>query len=176
MNLLAQAYGPEPELFFYYAGHGLPHPATNESYLLPIDLTVNDIDLALKLDDVYLSLSEYPSLDCCFSGGARNKEIVQARGVKIVPKINPVSGNRVVFAASSGNQTAHALLQMKHGMYTYYFLKKLKEKKGNVTMGEMQNYLKKGVSVQSILLNNKPQYPQILVSPQVNEAWQSWRF
>ncbi len=182
LNLLAQAYGTEAELLFYYAGHGLPHPATSESYLLPIDLTGNDIDLALKLDDVYLSLSEHPSqkvtcvLDCCFSGGARNKEIVQARGVKVVPKIIPVTGNMVVFAASSGNQTAHAHSQMKHGLYTYYFLKKLKENKGNVTMGEMQNYLKKEVSIQSILLNDKPQYPQIVVSPQINEAWKNWRF
>lgn len=122
LNLLAQAYGSNAELFFYYAGHGLPDPTTSESYLLPIDLSGNDIDLALKIDDIYLSLSEHPSqkitcvLDCCFSGGARNKEIVQARGVKVVPKINPVSGNMVVFAASSGNQTAHAHAQMKHGL------------------------------------------------------------
>lgn len=43
-------------------------------------------------------------------------------------------------------------------------------------MGEMQNYLKKEVSIQSILLNDKPQYPQVVVSPAVNDTWQSWKF
>lgn len=182
LSLLAKSNGPETELYFYYAGHGLPNEMTRESYLLPVDLSGSDVEMAIPLNDVYARLSENPSqkvtciLDCCFSGGARNKEIVATRGVKIVPKANPVSGNMVVLSASTGQQTAQAYNQKQHGLFTYFVLKKLQESKGKVQLGELYYYLKKEVAIHSLLVNDKEQYPQIVVSPQINQKWEDIQF
>ena len=92
LNLLIKSANGKAEVFFYYAGHGVPEESTKEPYLLPVDVSGTDLQFAVKLADVYRKLSEYPSkkvtifLDACFSGGARNKAVVNARAVKIKPK------------------------------------------------------------------------------------------
>ena len=48
-------------------------------------------------------------------------------------------------------------------MFTYFFPKKLQETKGNVTFGELANYVTTEVKKQSIVINGKMQTP--LASP-----------
>lgn len=182
LNLLAKNSMGKAELIFYYAGHGLPHEVDKAPYLLPVDVPGTEINLAIKLSDVYQTLNEYPTkrvtcfLDCCFSGGARNAGLVASRGVKVVPKLSPVKGNMTVFSASSKNQSAMAYHEKNHGLFTYYLLKKLKETKGKATYGELSEYLKIKVPLTSILINNKEQNPQVNVSPELEEDWLSFTF
>jgi len=64
----------------------------------------------------------------------------------------------------------------QHGLFTYFFLKKLQESKGNLSYNEMYEYLQKQVGLNSVLVNNKEQNPQLLISPGVNPKLQEWKF
>lgn len=181
INLLIKSSNGKAEVFFYYAGHGVPEEDTKEPYLLPVDVGGSDLQFAVKLADVYRKLSEYPSkkvtvfLDACFSGGARNQGVIQARGVKIKPKDTPIKGNLVVFTSSSGQQSSMAYNDAQHGMFTFFLLKKLKETSGNISYKELSDYLNEQVGIRSVQVNNKEQTPQTIISTDVNSKWAEWR-
>jgi hypothetical protein len=132
---------------------------------------------AINLKDLYAKLSQYPTqrvtviLDACFSGGARNQGLIAARGVKVKPRDSDLSGNLVVFAASSGDQSSLPYKEKKHGMFTYLLLKKLQETKGDITYEELFNHLQEQVGVKSLLINSKEQTPQANVSTTLGEGW-----
>lgn len=48
-------------------------------------------------------------------------------------------------------------------LFTYYLLKKLQETKGDVTLGELGDYIKTKVEQQSIVVNGKLQSPSMRV-------------
>jgi hypothetical protein len=180
MNLIIKNTQGNAEIFFYYAGHGLPDEQTKEPYLMPVDVSGKNANEGIKLKDLYFKLAEYPSkritvfIDACFSGGARNQGLLAARGVKIKPKEEMLKGNMVVFAASSGEQSSLPLKEKQHGIFTYYLLKKLQESKGDVSYSELSKYIKENVSLQSVIFNSKEQTPQINVSNSIIDEWGSF--
>mgnify|MGYP006283127007 FL=1 len=182
MNLLAKNSYGKAEIFFYYAGHGLPHESTQEPYLMPVDISGKNVEAGLKLKDIYAKLTEHPNkrvtvfLDACFSGGARNQGLLAARGVKIEPKDTGLKGNLIVYTASSGIQSALPYREKYHGFFTYYLLKKFQETGGDLTYQELSDYLKEKVGLESVLLNDKEQNPQVNISSTIRDEWKSWRF
>lgn len=182
MNLLAKNAGKSGELIFYYAGHGLPDEQTKIPYLIPVDVSASDLQFAVSLPDLYDKLTEFPVkkvtvfLDACFSGGAREQGLVAARGVKVKPKETAMQGKLIVFSASSGEQSALPYDEKKHGMFTYHLLKKMQETKGKLYYGDLGKYLKNEVSINSLLINEKEQNPQINVSPGIEKDWKNWKF
>jgi hypothetical protein len=173
--------GGESEILIYYAGHGFPDEQTKEPYLIPVDVTGSNLDMAISLKDVYKKLTAFSSkkvvvfLDACFSGGGRDAGLLAARSVKVKPKAESLIGNIVVFAASTDEQSSLPYHDKQHGIFTYYLLKKLQETKGDVNLGELDNYLDQEVSVRSPLVNAKDQNPQTLVSPLIENEWKDWR-
>ncbi|MBO7051059.1 MAG: hypothetical protein J6W24_00085, partial [Prevotella sp.] len=81
----------------------------------------------------------------------------------------------VVFSASQEAETAFAYQKEKHGLFTYYLLKKLQESKGEVILGELQNYLTQEVKRQSFADRNKIQTPTVIPSQTLTESWQQIR-
>ncbi len=182
LSAIAQAYQGEAQLIFYYAGHGLPKEGTNEPYIIPVDVGGTNLDYALKLEDVFRKLTEYPAqrvtvfIDACFSGGARNEALVAARGIRIKPKSPFVNGNLVVFSASSGEQTAYPYREKAHGIFTYYLLKALQISNGEMSYGELDDFIRTNVMRKSVLVNNKVQTPQVMVSPVFETTWRDLQF
>ncbi len=182
LSAIAEAFEGEAKLIFYYAGHGLPKEETNEPYLIPVDVGSSNLDYAIKLEDVFNKLTEHTTqrvtvfLDACFSGGARNQGLVAARGVRIKPKSPFVMGNLVVFSATSDDQSAHPYKEKAHGIFTYYLLKGLQISNGEMSYGELQDFVRTNVMRKSVLVNNKVQAPEVKVSPVFEYSWQEMRF
>ena len=181
LSKLAQYSDGKAKLIFYYAGHGLPHESTKIPYIMPVDVSAANITEGIKLSSLYNTLTEHPAkkvtvfLDACFSGGGREQGLLSARGVKIQPKENALRGNIVVFSASSGEQTALPFEEKKHGMFTYYLLKKIQKSKGKVTYKELSDYIKQKVEINAIKYNSKEQNPKVRPSYEIDEEWKDWR-
>ena len=177
-----EAYGGEGRVIFYYAGHGIPDEKTQNAYLLPSDGIGNDIESAYSLNKLYQALSELPAqsvtvfLDACFSGAKREGGMLaSARGVAIKAKPAEAKGKMVIFTAAQGDETAYPFKSQRHGMFTYYLLKKLQETKGLVTLGELGDYLKREVKRESFDENNKMQTPSVTASPALQASWRSMK-
>ena len=180
LQTLAEVF-TDPHIIFYYAGHGIPDESSRTAYLLPVDGIGTDVSTGYKLDDLYAVLGKMPAenvtvfMDACFSGSKREEGMLaSARGVAIKAKSGMPQGNMVVFSAAQGDETAYPNNEEKHGMFTYFLLKKLQETKGDVTLQELGEYIKTNVSQQSILLNGKSQTPCVTPSAILGEEWKIW--
>ena len=172
----------DAHIIFYYAGHGIPDESSRTAYLLPVDGIGSDVSTGYKLDELYNVLGSIPAenvtvfMDACFSGSKReNGMLVAARGVAIKAKSGQPQGKMVVFSAAQGDETAYPNNEERHGMFTYYLLKKLQETKGEVTLKELGDYIVENVSQQSILLNGKSQTPCVTPSSAIGGVWREWK-
>ena len=175
-------YNGDAKVIFYYAGHGIPDEQNKSAYLLPIDGYGSDVTTGYALEDLYKALGCLPSkavtvfLDACFTGAKRDGDMLaSARGVAIKVKQNYPTGNMVVFTAAQGDETAYPYKEEGHGLFTYYLLKKLQETKGDVTLGELGDYIKTQVERQSIVTNGKLQSPAILSASSIGNSWKEWK-
>lgn len=174
--------GNESELVFYYAGHGLPDEVTKVPYIIPVDVSGSNLSSAIKLEEVYRKFTETGIakitvfLDACFSGGARNQSLLATRGIKVKPNESFLKGKLIVFAATSGEQSAHPFAQQQHGLFTYHLLKKLQESSGNITYKELADYLKFNVNNEALRIKEVEQEPHVIVSPDAENIWQNWKF
>lgn len=115
-------------------------------------------------------------LDACFSGANRDGNMLaSARGIAIKVKSSSPTGNMVVFTAAQGDETAYPYKERSHGLFTYHLLKKLQETKGNVTLGELGDYIQTQVKRQSVVTNGKLQSPAILTAPKLGNNWKNWK-
>lgn len=180
LTQILQQYNGEAKAIVYYAGHGIPDESTKDAYLLPVDGYGDDPSTGYSLNELYKTLNEVPSkstlvfLDACFSGANRDGSMLaSARGVAIKAKPTAPIGNMVVFSAAQGDETAYPYNDKGHGLFTYYFLKKLQETKGDVTLGELSEYITDQVGKQSIVINRKSQTPTVSVSSALQDSWKS---
>ena len=56
-------------------------------------------------------------------------------------------------------------------MFTYFLLKKLRESRGDITLGELGDYLTMEVKRQSFVENGKQQTPSVLPSIAFTNTW-----
>ena len=175
---VAKAYNGEASLIVYYAGHGIPDEASGSSYLLPVDGIGNNLRTGYSLAELYKTLGALPAksvtvfMDACFSGAKRGEGMLaSARGVAIKAKPEAPKGNMVVFSAAQGDETAYPYEDKGHGLFTYFLLKKLQETKGQVSLGELAQYVQQQVSRRSIVTNGKSQTPCVTPSETVVETW-----
>ena len=180
---IVKRLGNKAELIVYYAGHGYPDEKTKAPYLIPVDVPISNLNTAIKLNDVYQKLSKTNAqkitifLDACFTGGGREEGLITgARGVKIVPNEDALTGNLVVFSATTNDQSALPYKEKQHGIFTYYLLKALQINNGKIQLSELEKYVKEQVSIQSLKVNNKAQDPTIKLSETVKQQYLNWTF
>lgn len=168
----------EAEVIFYYSGHGLPEEGTNTPYLIPVDVSGTQPGQGIGLQSIYNSLSQHPAkkvtvvLDACFSGGARGKELVAMKAVKVKANVESVPANIVVLASSSGNEASAVYREKQHGFFTYFLLKQLKENKAANTFGEIMQDVKQNVGREAAR-TGKVQTPDVLYSPLMENQWEN---
>ena len=184
LTILLQNTGGHAEVFFYYEGHGVPHPETQESYLLPVDVSpTTPAEGGLRLTEVAEKLAQsgagrvWMIVDACFSGGAREESPLAARGIRIRPKPVVLTGPVVLISATTAEEEALPYHQAHHGLFTYFLLKALRETACHPkpiqrlledVVGETTRY--------ALLLHNKLQRPTWLISPALPESvlTESW--
>lgn len=179
---IAEAFADEIgniTFIFYYSGHGFPEEGTQNAFLLPIDGNPKQPEICYSLQRFYSHIGNLGAklsivfIDACFSGSKRgNGMISQARGTAIKPRDCEPSGNTLVFSAATGMQTAYPYEEKGHGMFTYFLLDKLRQSKGNVSLGELCKYVSAKVNQYSVLINQKKQSPDVVASPDIND-WKS---
>lgn len=176
---IAAAYEGKINLLVYYAGHGIPDNATKDAYLMPVDADGTDVSVCYSLKKLYDEIDAMKLnqavvfLDACFSGAKRDGDmIVAARGVAIKAKEEKPKGSTFVFCATSDEEAAYSYKDEKHGLFTYFFLKRMQEKKDKVSLGDLAEYIKENVSKQSVLINGKKQTPTIIVPDAMKEEWE----
>ena len=111
-------------------------------------------------------------MDACFSGAKRDGSmLVAARGVAIKAKAEAPKGKLLVLSAATDDQTAYPYEEKKHGLMTYFLLKKIQATKGNIKAGELFNFVETSVKRTSIVENGKLQTPVSAVSPLLSKNW-----
>ncbi|MFW5916375.1 MAG: caspase family protein [Bacteroidota bacterium] len=141
------------EVFVYYSGHGAPGQEDQKGYFVPVESDPQYVSQGgYQRDVLYDNLAQLPAkqttvvVDACFSG----KEILDdARA--IMPEISEPAftlENGILLTSSEGDQLSRPYSEKQHGLFTYYFLKALKEKEtadkngdGKLTYNEIYRYV-----------------------------------
>ena len=161
------------ELILYYAGHGQHDPDSKDTYLMPVDVSLQTPRDGVKLEEVYAQLSGCQSkrvtvfLDACYSG--------VGRGIVIKPKNPSIKGDMVIFTGSSSVQRSMPYKEKKHGMFTYFLLKALKESNGDLTVSQLFDQVRRSVQQNSIWINNTEQTPELLKGNDIDQGWENWK-
>ena len=182
LSELCKAYKGEATVLFYYAGHGVPSEKDGTPYLLPVDAIGHNLRTCYSVDELYSTLGNMPAkkvvvmMDACFSGTKRSGDMMTyARGIAIKVKQITPPGKLIVFSASQGDEIAYSYKDAKHGLFTYFLLKKLKETKGAVTLGDLSEYIKDQVRRYSIVENGKSQTPTAISSQALLPVWKDMK-
>ncbi|MBU0675640.1 MAG: caspase family protein [Proteobacteria bacterium] len=142
------------DVFLFYSGHGAPDPNTNQVFLLPTDADPESIKITgFSLDLLYANLAKIGEakdvqsmtvvFDACFSGLSNSAPVIaNASSLGIRPRLPVFSlPNATVITSSSGNQISSWYKEKQHGLFTYFFLKSIKDtvKKGkSLTVGDIR--------------------------------------
>jgi hypothetical protein len=181
LKKIAEQEKGKAELVFYYSGHGYPDEKTKNACIIPVDVSATDLERAIRLADVYKQLTANPAkrvivfLDACFSGAGRDEPLLALKSVIIKPNETPVRGNLVVMTSSSGVESSGMYAQEKHGLFTYFLLRKIQQTKGDISLSRLSEYVKNEAALKSLVVNKKDQHPQIIVSQEIEDIWGNWK-
>lgn len=163
------------DVFVFYSGHGAPDPETKDAFFVPYDCNPTYArSTGYRVKEFYDRLARLNArsvtvaIDACFSGSSEKGMLLKSMSPIFVKVENPVAAldNGIVFTASTGQQVASWYPEKKHGIFTYYFLKGLRgdadtDGDRQVTIAEMETYLKIHVTDQARYLNNREQTPEV---------------
>ncbi|MDR1556123.1 MAG: caspase family protein [Tannerellaceae bacterium] len=170
--------GRDVELIIYYSGHGIIAKdkyggEIDDQYLLPVDVIGADASLSVSRKDIYVALNE-----ANFKRASLFLDACNVKGDRAVAKVakNECKGDVFVFTSSLPNQTSGTYEEKGHGMFTYFLLKTIQDKKGKVSYEDLAEEVIKGVEWQSSSIADKKQNPEINTSPRLGDDWKRWKF
>ncbi|MBU4288614.1 MAG: caspase family protein, partial [Proteobacteria bacterium] len=138
----------DSRIIVYYSGHGAPNPTTGEAFIVPYDGDPNYLSITgYPLKRLYDNLGKLQAaevivlLDTCFSGaGGRSVLAKGARPLVMTSQSAVLPQNMVVLSATQGSQITTSSQEKGHGIFTYYFLKALKN--GKKSVAEIYEHIK----------------------------------
>lgn len=166
-----------PDVFIFYSGHGVPDVESKAGYLAPVEVEVDSIQFTgYPLETLYKNLEQISNdnnprsitvvLDACFSGDSNSGMLIKYAspiGIQVVTPM-PKAKNAVVLSSSKGDQISSWYPEKKHGLFTYYFLKTIKdnvEQGRELTAADMEKHLENNVNNQARRLYNREQNPTV---------------
>ncbi|MFY8125563.1 MAG: caspase family protein, partial [Hydrogenophaga sp.] len=164
----------QTDVYVFFSGHGLPSDDGSNLYMLPYGVDRQFLDrTAIKQSELIASLQAVSPrsvtmfMDACYSGQIRTGEtlLASARPIAIQSKASSFPSNFNVISASAPDQLASSSPDLKHGVFSYFLMKGMEgeadeNRDGNITMAEMQSYLKEYVGKKAMSLN-RTQVPQL---------------
>lgn len=177
---LPRRVNADTTVFFYYAGHGTPNPATGKAFLVPYDGHPDFASKLYPLERLYESLEKLPAkevvvlLDSCFSGASGRSVLPKgARPMGLVVE-TPLAVNKkvTVLSAATGTQISSDYDKEQHGLFTYFVLKGLggdadRNRDGAVEVDELYEYVNKSVTTVASEELNRDQTP--LLQPPIDQ-------
>lgn len=162
---LANRVEKDDEVFVYFSGHGAPDPKTGDAYLVPYDGDPTYLEeTAYPLKSLYAALAKLPTknvtvaLDSCFSGAGGRSVIAKGARPLVAVKAAEAPESVTVIAAAGADQISNTYDEKGHGLFTYFFLKGLKEK--GADFKAVFDYLKPEVAKVARREYNADQEPQ----------------
>ncbi|MBI5881729.1 MAG: caspase family protein [Elusimicrobia bacterium] len=158
------------EVFVFYAGHGAPNPTTGEANMVPYDGDPTYLkQTGYPAARLYAALARLPArkitvvLDAGFSGAGERS--VLAKGAKplvVTASEEDIPSKMAILSASAADQAIRDYEEKGHGLFTYFFLKGVKEKSvnGNVNLRSVFDYAADQVSKTARRDYNADQVPQ----------------
>ena len=164
----------QTDVYVFYSGHGLPSDDGSNLYMLPHGVDRQFLNETAIKQSVLITALQAASprsvtmfMDACYSGQSRTGEtlLASARPISIQSKASSFPANFNVISASAPDQLASSSPDLKHGVFSYFLMKGMEgeadeNKDGNITMAEMQSYLKEYVGKKAMSLN-RTQVPQL---------------
>lgn len=162
-------------VFVYYAGHGAPDLDTTEAYFVPVDADPHYLSSSgYKLQTFYSNLDKMQAkkltvvIDACFSGDSASGMLFRNISPALVKvKKQYIKPQTASLLTSSGfSEVSSWYPEMKHSMFTYWFLKGLQgdadlDNNKKVTLAEMKKYLADNVTYEARKLNGIEQNPVV---------------
>lgn len=169
--------GGRSDIFIYYSGHGAPDTNTKKAYLVPADADLTSLKFSgYPLETLYKNIAiaseeRNPKsitivLDSCFSGAANSGMLIKNASPLFVETDNPLlsAKNAVVFTSSKGNQISSWYEEKRHSLFTYFFLKAIKngfEEGKELTVAEIKKVLPDNIKDSALKLYSREQEPVI---------------
>ncbi|TAN44820.1 MAG: caspase family protein [Nitrospirae bacterium] len=170
------------DIFIYYSGHGAPDVNDKRPYIVPSDADPQALALTgyplQQLYDNIASISKdkqvrniYIVIDACFSGATEKGFLIKNVSPIFIEVENPLlkSSNAVILTSSSGTEVSSWYPEKGHSMFTYFFLKAIKDnaEKGTSTIyaNDVFKYVadeSDGVPYYAGRLHGRKQTPQIM--------------
>ncbi len=167
------------ELIFYYAGHGLADTITTAPFLMPVDISPDNLKSAVSLDSLYKKVADSKStkslviLDASFNNGGRNIGLRGPSAKKFIPRSEVIPSNTVVFSAVWKLSDIYLMPDKKHGLFTYAFLKTLKSTQGQINLLQLDNTV--NTEILSVLnIPNENRATTTLFSKDISDIWPRW--
>jgi hypothetical protein len=160
------------KVVFYFSGHGAPDIDSKQAFLVPWDGDVKFLaQTGYPLKKLYANLNALKAkevlvaLDSCFSG-AGGRSVLPKGARPLVTKVDEGAdrmGKLVILSASEGDEISLSDEKQGHGLFTYYLLKGLNERKGAVTVKGLYDYLVPRVQ-DGARQQNRDQTPKLIAS------------
>jgi hypothetical protein len=171
--------GENSQVVVYFSGHGSPGISSGEAYLVPWDGDVKYLEnTGYPLKRLYAKLNALKArkvavlLDSCFSG-AGGRSIVPKGTRPLVGKVDDATGalgRLVVLSASAADEITGGDESQGHGLMTYYLLKGLNERRGDVELSRLYDYLLPNVQ-NAARQENRDQTPQFIGPAAVKDSF-----
>jgi TonB family protein len=155
LNTLLNRLGPQDQLLFYYAGHGVPSKDGAGAYLLAQDGGPGSYEQPdLQLGQIYTVIAKSRVgqakifIDACFSGRSGKDSIVFEGIAPIVVKQKqsfPNSDRIAVMTAGRGDQFSNQDKARGHRLFSYHLMRLILEDGVKLEIGQLHQRLRQRV-------------------------------
>ena len=152
LRTILNRLGPQDQLLFYYAGHGVPGKNGRNAYLLAQDGGPGSYEEPdLQLEQLYAEIAKSRVgkaklfIDACFSGRV-GKDAIVFEGIApitVSPKQSFPDSNRLaVLTAGRGEQFSNQSKERGHRLFSYHLMRGLLEGGSKLEMAQLHNQLR----------------------------------